>query len=181
MALAEARRNVNKRMVQFGWWDEYVRIREQLKSEGVPATEAWKQAAEQIDELYGNDNSSVEQSPSTENPKAGPIVQVVTLADFGSEKLYSNPLESVKFVSTYLNITDVTPDMAPSSEAWNLLVNTRRSQVRQDDFWDKQFTRTFPTKATIDRDDECSDDGRTIRLYDRIEQSHRDAVLSSGS
>jgi hypothetical protein len=105
----------------------------------------------------------------------------VTLAMF-ADKPKANIREVVQWVFDFMEIDDVTPDMAPSSGAWGLLKWARASRNNKTEFYRTLYAKFIPSKAQIDNEDKFADDGRKqLDILDRITTAYKDALLSSRS
>ena len=185
-----------------GLWAKFVDTREKLKRAGVSAGEAWLTAAQTIDpEKWGATGYSgpsksepvveveerVEDLPRGRSTEVGEEVPVAggsdsvvvaegaTKAVFGGKKVAT--VKVVEWVASNMQVEDVSPRDAPSSEAWGMLVWARRSPVNESQFWGSIYAKLLPSRSQIDGDQKYSEDGvkvedlaaRLLRMKDGVE------------
>lgn len=185
-----------------GLWAKFVDTREKLKRSGVSPNEAWIAAAQQIDpEKWGQTGyagpgkappkedlprvrseeveDKVPDSGTAEVVDAGGSVSAVvdgaTKAVFGGKKVAT--VKVVEWVASNMQVEDVSPADAPSSEAWGMLVWARRSPVNESQFWGSIYAKLLPSRSQIDGDQKYAEDGgkveemaeRLLRLREGVE------------
>ena len=189
-----------------GLWAKFVDTREKLKRSGVSPNEAWIAAAQQIDpEKWGKtgyagpakpavSSTGVEDLPrgrsgeaDDEVPDSGTaevvdagrsdsaVVEGATKAVFGGKKVAT--VKVVEWVASNMQVEDVSPADAPSSEAWGMLVWARRSPVNESQFWGSIYAKLLPSRSQIDGDQKYAEDGvkveemaeRLLRLREGVE------------
>ena len=75
----------------------------------------------------------------------------------------------VEWVASMIQVSDVKPKDAPSSEAWGMLVWARRSPVNESQFWGTIYGKLLPSRAQIDSELKYADDGmRVEETADRL-------------
>ena len=90
-------------------------------------------------------------------------------------------LKSVKWVASVLGVKGLSPDDAPSPQAWSLYL-TYGPRSKWEKFWERFGTAMLPTKADIEAKDRFTDDGRTVlALLDRLEREHDVAILQTST
>lgn len=174
-----------------GVWDEFVRIRERLKSDGVPASECWLRAVQEMDpSVWGHvtlgakpgvvrkpdlprgrstvegeldvvlDDGVVGKKVEDKVPLDGGVEERATKAVFGGRKV--STIKVVEWVASNLQVEDVSPSDAPSSEAWGMLVWARRSPVNESQFWGTIYAKLLPSRSAIEAEQRYADDGSRI-------------------
>jgi hypothetical protein len=68
----------------------------------------------------------------------------------------------VEWVASNMQVADVSPADAPSSEAWGMLVWARRSPVNESQFWGTIYAKLLPSRSAIEAEQRYSDDGVRI-------------------
>jgi hypothetical protein len=94
---------------------------------------------------------------------------------FGGKKVAT--VKVVEWVASNMQVEDVSPRDAPSSEAWGMLVWARRSPVNESQFWGSIYAKLLPSRSQIDGDQKYSEDGvkvedlaaRLLRMKDGVE------------
>jgi hypothetical protein len=155
-------------------WPQYVEIRERLKKDGLPAADAWVEAAKELDpERWGSGGggavgvevpkdlprgrSDEEQEVPDESVADG---GGATKAVFAGKKVPT--VKVVEWVASNMQVVDVSPSDAPSSEAWGMLVWARRSPMNESQFWGSIYAKLLPSRSAIEAEQRYSDDGRRI-------------------
>lgn len=159
-------------------WDEFVKVRESLKKGGVSPSDAWLAAAQTMDPATWGAAPSV--APVSEPVKPSEPAKPVDLphvmsevvdgagkAVFGGKKVPT--IRVVEWVASNLQVEDVGPQDAPSSEAWGMLVWARRSPVNESQFWGSIYAKLLPSRSQLDGLERQMDDGsRVEELADRL-------------
>jgi hypothetical protein len=160
-------------------WKQFVDIRERMKKDGVPAGEAWMQAAQELDpEMWGKGElSEIPVDPPvlkdlprgrSEEVKVERVVSGggATKAVFAGKKVAT--VKVVEWVASNMQVEDVSPSDAPSSEAWGMLVWARRSPLNESQFWGSIYAKLLPSRSAIEQEQRYSDDG--MRVEDAAER-----------
>ena len=99
--------------------------------------------------------------PLSGNEPAGePAGDRATKAVFGAKKV--STIKVVEWVASNLQVEDVEPRDAPSSEAWGMLVWARRSPVNESQFWGTIYAKLLPSRSAIEAEQRYADDGSRI-------------------
>lgn len=189
---------IRKWAEESGLWRQFIEIRERLKKDGVPAADAWLEAAKELDpEMWGSgevkpvrvaskpadlphvrSDSVVKEEVEVERVVSG---VGATKAVFAGKKVAT--VKVVEWVASNMQVVDVLPEDAPSSEAWGMLVWARRSPVNESQFWGSIYAKLLPSRSAIEAEQRYSDDGirmeetaeRLLRMKDDTE-SQREAL-----
>lgn len=145
----ESKNAINARMKRGPCWNAFVARREELKASGVPALDAIRQAAAEVDsgsltEEYRADASlkprlASHQVEEPEAPEGLPSLKPAPGHIFPDVKV--NHGETVEWVASQLGVEDPKPEDAPSSTAWSLLVWARSSSGCTRDFWTTHYAK----------------------------------------
>jgi hypothetical protein len=126
--MRESKSELTDRLRLEGRWEEFTKRREELKADGVPAKQAWFQAAAEFPSL------------ATSTPDASPSVDLSALKG----KPGISVLESATWVFEHLDTPWVTPADSPSAGAWSLLVWARSNMAARSEFY-----RNFAAKIVM--------------------------------
>lgn len=152
---AETREELKVRLHQEGRWKQYLARREQLKATGVPAGEAWRQAAQEFPALAGTepDGLSTRPDPVSAVVPMPAAVSGAAEAPRPAKNRGGRPRKSpfagkqpdirrdVAWVADKLSDPTVRIQDAPSGTAWNLLTWARQDDDHQTMFWRSHFAR----------------------------------------
>jgi hypothetical protein len=119
----ESKNELMDRLRREGRWEAFVKRREELKAEGVPAKEAWWQAATEFPPPNGNGSSGSNGSAPKPDLSALKGKPAVTIA------------EAVAWASENLDCDSITPADAPSAGAWSMLQWARSSMAARGEFY----------------------------------------------
>lgn len=168
-----------------GLWEEFVVLRESLKRKGMSANDAWLRAAQMLaPDRWG-------EPPVEAEKEQGEVVEAAAPPDlphgrgggegapaevFGGKKVAT--VRVVEWVASNLQVSDVGPGDAPSSEAWGMLVWARRSPVNESQFWGQIYAKLLPSRSQIEAEQRYSEDGarvedlaaRLLRMREGLEQ-----------
>ena len=125
----ESKAELTDRLRREGRWEAFVKRREELKVEGVPAKEAWWQAATEYPPQNGHGPDGPPPKMDLSALKGKPSVSVVPAATWAFE---------------YLDADWVTPADAPSLGAWSL-----RDWARSNIATRTEFYRLFAAKLVL--------------------------------
>jgi hypothetical protein len=101
------------------------------------------------------------------------------LEDFKERNKGRNAALTIEWVSYHIHVRNVKPEMAPSSQAWNLLKWVRKDDKNETDFWK---TIWKPPKSVMDESGKNNDDGRDLlELIDRVQAARKNALLRAGA
>ena len=198
---------IRKWAEESGLWKQFVDVRERLKKDGMPPADAWLEAARELDsEMWGNvggqSSTRLDLPHGRSAPLAGepdqdqegvqgesvPVVskpaqagEAATKAVFAGKKVAT--VKVVEWVASNMQVEDVLPSDAPSSEAWGMLVWARRSPVNESQFWGSIYAKLLPSRSAIEAEQRYSDDGirmeetatRLLKMRDDTE-SQREAL-----
>tara|TARA_R110000796_G_scaffold54061_1_gene126579 strand:- start:8360 stop:8905 length:546 start_codon:yes stop_codon:yes gene_type:complete len=160
-----------------GRWQHFVRIREHLKGEGWAAEEAWNEADRLMLEGYEppSDADPEEILPST-TPRSSPESSGGLSSGFAERDEFkaetASTADTVRWVASYLMVSDAEPKDAPSAESWAMLQWARRNNANEASFWSQMWRQLMPTKAALEAETRFSDDGKPIMdLIHRIQIS----------
>lgn len=85
-------------------------------------------------------------------------------------------LEWVRFVANYIDVADVTPDMAPAPGAWAWLKRVRSNSVMALEFYRLVLPKLLPNKTQMEEAERFTDDGtKTVELIDRVLQANSES------
>jgi hypothetical protein len=193
---------IRKWAEESGLWEQFVYVRERLKRDGVPAADAWLVAAQELDgEKWGVVCPSVSSDdlPHGRSLKTGVSesfdrvemvsedVEVLdrvvgsspTKALFAGKKVAT--VKVVEWVASNMQVIDVSPGDAPSSEAWGMLVWARRSPMNESQFWGSIYAKLLPSRSQIEAEQRYSDNGvRMEEMADRLLKM-REGTWNNGS
>ncbi|MCX5637098.1 MAG: hypothetical protein NTX52_05320 [Planctomycetota bacterium] len=164
----ESREEIRARLKREGRWSEFVELRESLKSDGMSPKDAWEQARQTFSPLS---DEQIEEQESANNTCG------ISLSQFdGKAKVSARSV--VEWVFDYIDVEDVTPDMAPSPGAWSFLQRVRKYPDLLKEFYRSIWSKMLPTKSEIESSRKFEDDGREqIKLIDRVARASRNSVL----
>ena len=161
-------------------WEEFVVLREKLKRQGVGANDAWVRAAQMLapdrwgeppveaeaEDQVGEGGGGAAPPVSPDLPH-GRVVDGAPAEVFGGKKVAT--VRVVEWVASNMQVSDVGPGDAPSSEAWGMLVWARRSPVNESQFWGSIYAKLLPSRSAIEAEQRYSDDGARVEdLADRL-------------
>lgn len=172
---------IRKWAEESGLWKQFVDVRERLKKDGMPPADAWVEAAKELDsEMWGHVGGRA--SPAVDLPHVRSDQEQVdgvrvdgveevscervvsgsgaTKAVFAGKKVAT--VKVVEWVASNMQVEDVSPADAPSSEAWGMLVWARRSPVNESQFWGSIYAKLLPSRSAIEAEQRYSDDGIRI-------------------
>ena len=125
----ESKAELTDRLRREGRFEAFKKHREELKAQGVPAKEAWWQAATEF--------------PAATEPPAASKVPAVDLSALKGKR----PVPVAKaaaWVAEHLDADWITPADAPSPGAWSMRVWARSSPSARSDFY-----KTFVAKIVM--------------------------------
>jgi hypothetical protein len=183
---------IRKWAEESGLWEQFVYVRERLKRDGVPAADAWLAAAQELDgEKWGVVCPSVSEDDlphgRSKEVSVSEDVEVVervvgsspTKALFAGKKVAT--VKVVEWVASNMQVIDVSPSDAPSSEAWGMLVWARRSPMNESQFWGSIYAKLLPSRSQIEAEQRYSDNGvRMEEMADRLLKM-REGTWNNGS
>jgi hypothetical protein len=148
-----------------GRWDEFVGIREELKSAGVKANDAWLRAAQRMDSGVWGIGEDLPRGRSDAEDQVeeggGEVVEkAATKAVFGGKRVPT--VKVVEWVASNMQVEDVGPGDAPSSEAWGMLLWARRSPVNESQFWGTIYAKLLPSRSQIEAEQRYTEDGSRV-------------------
>lgn len=165
---------IKQHWTESGRWQDFVACREDLKGRGnLTPEEAWFEADRLLHEGWSPQD---EDSSSSSAPQSGDVVSggsssdETVVADKGSFKAETASIaETVRWVASFLMVSDAVPEDAPSAEAWAMLQWARRNNANEAAFWGQIWRQLMPTKQALEAETRFSDDGKPIlELIDRI-------------
>jgi len=189
---------IRKWAEESGLWKQFVDIRERLKKDGMPPADAWVEAARELSpETWGHVGERASPVPDLPHVRsdqeevedkvpdvggaedAGKVVagSGATKAVFAGKKVAT--VKVVEWVASNMQVADVSPADAPSSEAWGMLVWARRSPVNESQFWGTIYAKLLPSRSAIEAEQRYSDDG--IRMEDTVDRLLRMKDEAAGS
>lgn len=68
----------------------------------------------------------------------------------------------VEWVASNMQVEDVVPSDAPSSEAWGMLVWARRSPINESQFWGSIYAKLLPSRSAVEAEQRYGEDGGRI-------------------
>ena len=149
MVDAMNRRELRRELVEKGVWTRFCAVRNQYETEGLKPDEAYAKAASQ---LLGREVG--------EKAAEKPLDGVVESGVFQTASA-STP-ECVAWVAKHMMLKDVSPEQAPSSEAWSMLCWARRNNQNEAQFWGQIYTKLLPSRSQLDAEQRFKDDGRRV-------------------
>jgi len=164
-----------------GHWQRFIKIREEMRKDGIPTVELWKQA---FDVLQKELISAPLSSPACAiPPSCDPVFSEAAdssapMPDELRGKACSMT-EAANWVAT--NIRHSSPDAqtCPGQAAWNLWHHYHPMHKR-DEFWERIVPRYCPpNRDEIERENRMNDDGRRIiKLMERVERASKEAIAA---
>ena len=163
-----------------GRWQDFVAVREDLKERGYAPEEAWAEADRILSEGGGppepDDTGSFSSSAapqSSETDSGGLSSGYASASQFKAET--ASTADTVRWVASFLMVSDAAPEDAPSAEAWAMLQWARRNNANEASFWSQMWKQLMPTKQALEAETRFSDDGRPIMdLISRIQDATSD-------
>lgn len=162
-----------------GRWPEFIALREKWKACGKSPQEAWILAAQDMDPcLWGSDmsdlandlphvRSSVPAKKKEERKDdSAAVVSGASKSVFGGKKVAT--VKVVEWVASNMQVEDVSPADAPSSEAWGMLVWARRSPMNESQFWGTIYAKLLPSRSQMESEQRYADDG--VRVEETAER-----------
>lgn len=141
-----------------GLWDEFLTLRDDLRDDGLPPSQATEQALSRLlpTEHHGSGNCSLAPAPN---------------AAFGDRR--ASEAEVVRWVARNMEVADVAPENAPDPTAWGLLLHCRSSPAAKADFWRITYPKMLPSRAQLEREreDEEPDGQEIIKIMQRVRES----------
>ena len=99
-------------------------------------------------------------------------------------ELDAEAVDQIRWVSKQLALDDITLcdyTTAPDASAVGMFKSYSRTVERQDEFWDKMYSKTVPSRAQLDVDQKVKVDGQDqIDACDRILEIAATAKLAKG-
>lgn len=168
-----------------GLWKQFVDIRERMKKDGIPPQQAWVDAAAELDpEKWGSGGGpmgpeldDLPRGRSEEEVPTLPMVEVLpeevskpsgrgsggeraVKSVFSGKKVAT--VKVVEWVASNMQVEDVVPSDAPSSEAWGMLVWARRSPINESQFWGSIYAKLLPSRSAVEAEQRYGEDGGKI-------------------
>lgn len=162
-------------MKERGVWDQFVQRREELKDQGVKASQAWDRAAAEY----------LPEADSATSSASGDTDFLVDRARFKDSD--ASAREVVEWVFNNVAVEGIQPEDAPSPGAWGLLLRVRNDTTLQKEFYRSVWPKLLPSQAEIDKHaNKFEDDGREHfqlieRVKERAGEESSDAVLRPGA
>ena len=170
--------DIRREMMGRELWPLFVRERERLKDEGVPAERAWILAYDVMNADHPVD-SDAEPVSEGEGVASKRQVRGRDLGDASKDLFVEKTCttaRTVEWVAANLRISDPSAEDAPSSEAWSMLCWVKGSPSAEAQFWGSIYTKLMPPRQQLDQESKLKDDGRNVvDLISRIRQSKEDA------
>jgi len=167
---------IKQHWTESGRWQDFVAIREHLKGEGYAPEEAWYEADKRLElgwEPPSSDSSSTpapRTSPEDSGGLSSAVEAVSERASFKAET--ASIAETVRWVASFLMVSDASPEDAPSAEAWAMLQWARRNNANEAAFWGQIWRQLMPTKQALEAETRFNDDGKPIlELISRIKST----------
>ena len=88
------------------------------------------------------------------------VVSGASKSVFGGKKVAT--VKVVEWVASNMQVEDVSPSDAPSSEAWGMLVWARRSPMNESQFWGTIYAKLLPSRSQMESEQRYADDGARI-------------------
>ena len=149
----ESKAELTDRLRREGHWDVFVKRREELKAEGVPAKHAWFEAAVEYPPQNGKPANDSAPKVDLTPLKGKPAVPV---------------LEAATWVFEYLDCDWTMPADAPSAGAWSLLSWARSSMVARMAFYKMFGTKVISPPQEAARKAENNADAHERELEKRL-------------
>lgn len=181
-----------------GRWPDFVHMKAELKSQGVPNVQAHRQA---IAHFLGSAAVKVAGRPRKQKSEPDlPEAPLTALAPevpspvpapvaVGGDALNrpgapipiepanladfggreASTAECIRWVARYMDVSDVSPKDCPDPAAWSLLCACRRSPLVTASFWQNTWPKTIE-KADLsgDRDEGAVDGSKTVGMIEKI-------------
>ncbi|AQT69197.1 hypothetical protein STSP2_02384 [Anaerohalosphaera lusitana] len=121
----ETKEQFKKRLKSEGRWDEFIKLREGLKRDGLSPKEAWAKARREFEPDFESvpvaDNCGGCDSGDGAGMDSGDGIRRETFA----AKPNVTARAVVQWVFDHIDVADVRPEDAPSSGAWSFLPRVR--------------------------------------------------------
>ena len=147
----ESKAELKDRLREDGNWEAFIRCREQLKTEGMAASDAWAAAA---DEFPAPDHDKLNET--------SPAVDLRALKD----KSPVSVVDAAGWAFEHLDADWIKPADAPSSGAWSLREWARSNLRTRSEFY-KMFAGrlvSVPQKVSQQAEDEMTDWDRDLEI-----------------
>jgi hypothetical protein len=120
----ESKGELKSRLQGQGLWQDFVKLREDLKAQGWAPQDAAAEAQRQIEARPGNSNDSIQ---------------------VGS----GDDLAAVRWVGDHISDDSIRQENAPSGTAWSLLQWTKATPANASAFWLQFWPKTLLSKAAL--------------------------------
>lgn len=142
-------------------------------SESVVSDETCPVAGATVDASVASDARSVPEGARAVTARVASAMEAIEVEGSATVKLFAGKrvatAKVVEWVASMIQVSDVKPKDAPSSEAWGMLVWARRSPVNESQFWGTIYGKLLPSRAQIDSELKYADDGmRVEETADRL-------------
>lgn len=142
------REQLLERLNREGRYQEYLRRKNELLADGHSLASANLRLEDEFSPLYESDLSA-------------------TVQEFaGSDE--GDPIKAVEWVGRWLGVDGLDPGQAPSPLAWSLYKWARYDEDNTSAFYKSIWTRIMPSKTDVEKEADRRDDGRTLKMIDRL-------------
>lgn len=145
-----------------GLFDDFKRIRDMNKSNGVPNHASTDDALYQVS---GGDLGSPLSDGTDDidtNTNANTNANTNTIEDAFGEIGDDSVLLIIQWVAQHIGVKDVQDSDAPNTTALALLRRCQKSPSMEDDFWNKVWVRTVPSASQRDAQRRFRDTGQKL-------------------
>jgi hypothetical protein len=158
---------VKARLIAIDKWQEFLKVREGFKRQGLQPNQAWAKALESFPEgLEGGPApppqglAPIPAAPPGQSRPSGGDTEPVPSDTFKGKTC--TRAQAVDWVADHLAVSDVEAEDAPSAFAWALFTWARRSPMNENSFWEKLFVRLLPSRSEVDSQARFHDDGSEV-------------------
>lgn len=143
-------------------FQDYVTLRDDLKTLGVPPHEAINDALYRVSKgvrgsPYTVINPESEAEPSSDSPEPPKRLN----AKFG-EVSDDSSYVAIQWVGQHMWVEGVTESDAPNSTAFGLLMRCHESPTFRDEFWAKMWIKTIPNQKMLESQQRFRDKGQPL-------------------
>tara|TARA_Y100000593_G_scaffold92419_1_gene184003 strand:- start:893 stop:1495 length:603 start_codon:yes stop_codon:yes gene_type:complete len=175
-ARLKSKKSLRAELISRGVWDEFIKVREGFKADGIESSAAWERAAREVLASSGGGHAGaaggggLQDGHSPPSGNAPPATGLVSQESFGGKTC--NTAKTVEWVASNLAVADAVPEDAPSPESWAMLQWVRSSPSAEAQFWGQIYVKLLPTKAQLDAEARFADDGEgVITLIDQVREA----------
>ena len=169
---SDFKRKVESELRERGLWDDFLRVREGYKANGIGPQDAWRRAYEEVKGIEPTGQKFNWMKESSEGFKSALGVLAKQDTPKSTPDLYhrikhktATPATVMHWVFNHagLDLADIDPDSIPSPGALRLLEQVQSSHASYDTFFNA-YTKLLPSRTQLDAEARFQDDGREVFL-----------------